>query len=192
MSAEVVLNQEFDYLMFLDDDVLVPFDCLTKLMACDADIASGDVLVRGYPFAHMSFRHPKTEGIVNRNGLAIIQEWKKKDPEIATVDAVGFSLVLIKAEVLKSVNKPYFVTGPQNTEDIYFCMKARQTNPDLTIVTHRGIVCQHILWPEIIGPDNAKWYRTYYEKYYGVGKKDNEDEFRGKKYLKIVKGALDV
>lgn len=190
MSAEVMLASEFDYLLFLDDDVLVPVmadgnkDWLDKLLACDADISAGDVLVRGYPFNHMAFRWDKS-----RIGLYPIKNWKKSDPIIAPVDAVGFSLALIKASLIKKIDKPYFVTGLTNTEDIYFCIKARQADPKCKIVIHREVVCQHLLWPEPIGPENVKQYRKYYEEYYGGVEKPEKD--RGGTYLKIVKGVLD-
>lgn len=204
MAAEVTLNNEFDYLLFIDDDVLVPImssvalspnaelvklkpqlDWLGKLLAADKDIVAGDVMIRGYPFNHMAFRYTR-----DKQGLLPIREWKKKDPTIAPVDAVGFSLCLIKTSLLKKIEKPYFVTGITNTEDIYFCMKARQVDPKCTIAVDRSIVCQHILWPEMIGPDNVKIYRRYYEQYYGKPVKESKD--RGASYLKIVKGAFDV
>ena len=37
----VAENLDIDYLLFIDDDVLVPFDCVDKLIAADADIAAG-------------------------------------------------------------------------------------------------------------------------------------------------------
>jgi len=187
MAAEVTLDQEFDYLMFLDDDVLVPIDCLKKLLLCNADIAAGDVFIRGYPFAHMSFRH------VNKDihTLKPIFSWKKKEPIITPVDAVGFSLVLIRADLLKKIQKPFFITGPTNTEDIYFCMKARDVDPECSIVVDRSIVCGHILWQEVLDNTNLKAYKKYYETVYGKPEKD-ESITRGPKYLKSVEGVLNA
>ena len=41
MTAKVALENDVDYILFIDDDVLVPIDTLGRLLACDADIAAG-------------------------------------------------------------------------------------------------------------------------------------------------------
>jgi hypothetical protein len=187
MAAEVTLDQEFDYLMFLDDDVLVPIDCLRKLINAKADIAAGDVFIRGYPFNHMSFRYIKGD----KYSLAPIPSWKKNESIVTPVDAVGFSCVLIKKELLKKIEKPFFITGPYNTEDIYFCMKARSVDPKCSIVVDRSIVCGHILWQEVLDNVNHKAYKKYYETVYGKPVKD-ESITRGPKYLKSIQGVLSA
>jgi hypothetical protein len=58
-TAQVALESEADYVLFLDDDVLFPFDSLDGLPACNSDIASADVCIRGYPFDHMCFKYGK-------------------------------------------------------------------------------------------------------------------------------------
>ena len=51
-----------------------------------------------------------------------------RDPEeplgVYDCSAVGFSFCLIKMDVLLKCPKPFFITGPKNTEDIYFCIKS--------------------------------------------------------------------
>jgi GT2 family glycosyltransferase len=173
--------------MFLDDDVLVPIDCLHKLIEAKADIAAGDVFIRGYPFMHMAFRHIKGD----KHSLKPIASWKKSEPIVTPVDAVGFSCVLIKKELLKKIEKPFFITGPTNTEDIYFCMKARSVDPTCKIVIDRSIVCGHILWQEVLDNVNVKAYKKYYETIYGKPEKD-ETITRGPKYLKSVQEALNA
>ena len=56
------MDQEAEYLLFLDDDVLVPMDGLQKLMDCNSDIAAGNVCIRGYPFDYMFFERRRIEG----------------------------------------------------------------------------------------------------------------------------------
>jgi hypothetical protein len=161
MSAEVTLKGEFDYLLFLDDDVLVPENrkcaSLAMLLDADADIVAGDVMIRGYPFNHMYFRYDDKENLIP---VPHTEDFKK---ELQEADAVGFSLCLIKRELLLDVPKPFFITGTNNTEDIYFCLKAKLARPDATIKVDTRIVCSHILWPELISAENCTNFKNYYE-----------------------------
>jgi hypothetical protein len=161
LCARTAIQIGAKYLLFIDDDVLVPPEnLLDKLIAVDADIVAGDVIIRGYPFDHMGFTG-------DRNGLYPIsdlaKEIKKQKSDILTVGAVGFSLCLIKTEVLKKVSQPWFMTGYANTEDIAFCLKAKDFIPDLKVRFHTGITCGHILWEEIITSGNRNDYKKYFE-----------------------------
>lgn len=193
LAAEITLEKEFDYLLFLDDDVLIPHkDSLQKLIAADGDIVCGDVLIRGYPFDHMVFRY---DGPESRN-LKPISEYPPEEIEISPVipvDAVGFSYCLIKASLLQRMPKPFFVTGPMNTEDIYFCLKAKKFLPETTIKVDTSVTCAHILWAEAIDKRNKPFYKKYYEDAFPDSIPQKEDaEDRGDKYLEMVKGPDTV
>jgi hypothetical protein len=194
LAAEVALDKDFDYLLFLDDDVLVPFNgSLQKLVSANADIVAGDVLIRGYPFDHMMFRY---DGPESRN-LKPLAELPKEEIEtsgpVIPVDAIGFSYCLIKVELLKKMPKPFFITGPTNTEDIYFCLKAKKYMPETTIKVDTSIKCAHILWAETIDADNKPHYKEYYEKAFPEVIPKPEDRLdRGDEYLKMVKGPDQV
>ena len=186
LAAEVALDIEATYLLFIDDDVLLPlpFDFLDKLMKLNADIAAADVLIRGYPFPHMIFKWNK-----DKTGLtSLLKIPRKKGP--LTCGAVGFSCCLIKTSLLKKLSKPYFITGVSNTEDIYFCVKAQEEVPNVTIVADTSITCGHILWSEIIDENNKKNYIKYWEAQFGKPG-INDSEFRGPKYLAEVKEVLN-
>lgn len=196
LAAETALDIEARYLLILDDDVLIPtpFDFLTKLINLKADIAAADVLIRGYPFNHMYFKYTDKK----KNGLDPIKSLPKNH-KLGSFDAngqlgaVGFSCCLIRTDLLKKLSKPYFVTGINNTEDIYFCVKARTEEPDCSIKVDTSVKCGHILWPEIIDSDNKKNYKIYQEKQFGFkdSKKAAKDD-RGQFYLNVVKRTLGV
>lgn len=135
-AAKFALEHECDYLLFIDDDVLIPPDTIEKLLAPNADIVAGLVIIRGYPFNVMAFK--RSEG-----GLDYFNDLPKvkisdtpeiyrevlKDP--VTQDdglaAVGFSCCLIKMDLIRKIPPPFFITGPRNTEDVFFCSKASET-----------------------------------------------------------------
>jgi hypothetical protein len=167
MAAGVALGEGAEYLVFLDDDVLVPMDGLSKLVACDADISAGNVLVRGYPFDYMFFKRTRVVG----KGLdPRLETYKTIEGEpliIRDTDglgAVGFSFACIKIDLIRKMKPPYFVTTRNTTEDIYFCIKATEAFPETSIAVDTSVVCGHILWPEIISHKNRTAYAKYFEK----------------------------
>lgn len=185
-AAETALSIGASHLLFIDDDVLIPrpFDFLRKLLACKAPIAAGNVYIRGYPFNHMFFKYTP-----NKDGLVPVAELPKNHkPGIFDVDAVGFSCCLIETDLLRKLNKPYFVTGLTNTEDIYFCLEARRKDPNCRIVVDTSIECAHILWNEFIETGNRKHYKRYYEAMYGKPKPEKHD--RGLAYYRMVKSLV--
>jgi GT2 family glycosyltransferase len=163
MTAKIALEHNADYILFIDDDVLIPLNTVDMLLSSQADIAAGWTLIRGYPFKNMFFKfvdegktqleHVKDEDLVVREGNFFC-------------DAVGFSCTLIKVDLLRKIQVPFFVTGPYNTEDIYFCIKAVRAVPETKIVVNLDCKTSHNLGSEYIDPLNKKYYKEYYEKIY--------------------------
>jgi len=162
MTAKVALENDVDYILFIDDDVLVPIDTLGHLIACDSDIAAGWTLIRGYPYKNMFFKYTDD----GKHTLTNWQDPVKNDRGLYDCDAVGFSCCLIKVDLLKKVEQPYFVTGPFNTEDIYFCIKAKHQFPETTIVVDPKVLTSHILGLEAIDPLTRDAYKRYFETLY--------------------------
>lgn len=168
MCATVAIDMCADYILFLDDDVIVPIDGLARLLECNADVAAGDVMIRGYPFNHMAFRENLiSDNVWDVRNLKAVTKWRDDDPEIVPVDAVGFSFCLLKVSSLLKVPSPWFVTGTRNTEDVYYCVKLRWSFKEAHIVIDRRIKCAHILWAEYISIDNKANYIKYMEAQYG-------------------------
>jgi hypothetical protein len=156
MTAKVALEIDADYVLFLDDDVLVdPNYGLKQLFDCNADIAAGKICVRGYPFDYMSFQFNK------KKELKIDKTLPKSG--IVDKDAVGFSFALLKVSLLKKVEQPYFITSAHSTEDVYYCVKARMADPKCTIRINCACECGHILWPEVMQERNRDAYKMYFE-----------------------------
>lgn len=55
-AADLAMKMQCDYLMFIDDDVMIPKNTLDLLLKADKDIAAGLVIIRGMPFNVMAFR----------------------------------------------------------------------------------------------------------------------------------------
>lgn len=160
-AAKIALQQECDYLMFLDDDVLVPSDTYSRLKARDLDIVTPVVYIRGYPFRPMFF---KAIQVGEALALDHYNEWKEAEIKdgLLEVAAVGFSCCLIKCELLKKVPPAWFVTGTNHTEDVYFCMKARQCGTP-TIGVDTTLLAGHMLDPEFVAEQTVEHLRAFYE-----------------------------
>lgn len=183
-TAKIALEHDFDYVLFIDDDVLLPTNGLDLLLKADKDIVAGWTIIRGHPFDNMFFRYTGED----KQGL---ERWKDVDLPVETgvldCDAVGFSFCLIKSELLKKVPPPWFVTGTHNTEDVYFCVKSRKYNPSTSIAVNLDCVTGHILGSEIIDKRNRKAYSKFFEEIYPEHCEQPKIEARGDNYLAFVK-----
>ena len=184
-AAKAALECEADYLLWLDDDVIVnPNYALQQLLDCNADCAAGKVVIRGYPFDYMVFKRNEA------GGLQAVKKLPTKG--IYPCDAVGFSFCLIKTDIFKRLTPPWFVTGLNNTEDIYFCVKARQIDPKYSIKVNCSCDCGHILWPEIMDSSNRLAYAKYFKEIGQVPPDEESLVWRGRQYLNRVKEIAHV
>lgn len=166
MAAKIAIQDEAEYLVFLDDDVVVPMNGLQKLIACNTDIAAGNVIIRSHPFNYMFFKRLRIHGPALVPRLEIYQSIEG-EPVVITdkngLGAVGFSFACIRVSLLRKMKPPYFLTTTNTTEDVYFCLKACELFPETTLAVDTSIECGHILWPEIITPKNREAYKIYLE-----------------------------
>jgi glycosyltransferase involved in cell wall biosynthesis len=158
MAAANALSLDCDYLLFIDDDVVLPKNAIPLLLEADKDIVAGLVIIRGFPFHVMAFKKDDKGGLPHFDDLPKDEDGKLI--ELAECDAVGFSLCLIKIGVLKAMEPPYFITYPNMTEDVFFCGKAKTTlDPPPGIFVHTGIKCGHLMAPEPIEYDTIDLFK---------------------------------
>lgn len=174
-AAKQAMYLDCDYLMFIDDDVLIPPDTLDRLIELDSDIAAGLVIIRGYPFNVMLFdfmedSSPEQPRIRYFNHLP-----KNDDGSLVKkvkCAAVGFSCAMIKTSLLKKLEPPFFVTGAGNTEDVYFCLKALESFPETTIYADTSIQCGHMLNAEPIEWKTREKLQEFYKQFAEEPKKE--------------------
>jgi hypothetical protein len=125
--AEGSLEQGSDYLLFIDDDMLAPYDLFFRLVANDKDICAALAFTRNpnhKPVAYET-REGFDETTRTRYGFTrFIENYPRET--LFECDAVGFGAVLIKTNVLKKTPQPWFFGMAQTGEDVTFCMKARK------------------------------------------------------------------
>lgn len=187
-AAKMALEGDYDYLMFIDDDVLVQPNTYEVLRSRDKDIIMALTFVRGWPFKPMFF---KGEGIKDRAGLRcetldFYDDWKDNVWDgLVKCEAVGFSCVLIKVDILKVMEPPYFVTSSKQTEDVYFCCKARYTlNPTPTIFVDVTVPTTHMMMPDGVSAENVESFRKFFDPNEPIGKSRMDRIFDAVKELR--------
>lgn len=163
-AAKIALEGDFDYLFFIDDDVLLPLDAFHRLRSHDKDIVAGVTHIRGYPYAPMIFNF--TDEKYKSNSYVTDYAEKAGPDGLLKCDAVGFSCCLINTRLLKRVSPPYFITSTHQTEDVFFCKRIRDFDPDQEIWVDVGVETGHLLGCDIIAPANVKAWKEFDEKRY--------------------------
>ena len=179
-AAKIAIQHNCDYLMFIDDDVLIKPETYSVLKAADKDCIMALTYIRGYPFAPMFFK--AFNKLVDNTGataeyLTTYDDYQEHIDENGLVScaAVGFSCVLIKMDLIKAVAPPWFLTGPNHTEDVYFCNKARYTlDPEPTIYCHTKIPTSHLMMSDIVTDYNVEKLRESYAHNKPLGKSRQE------------------
>lgn len=147
-AGKFAIEYGCDYLWFVDDDILLSDETLQSLLSTEGDIVQAITFVRSTPFKPMIFEWVDAA----RESIQIMLDWEKKKDENGLIkcDGVGFSCCIIKVDILKKVQEPWFVTGPHNTEDVYFCIKAQDAIPEIKILTDCRVPTGHLGEPQIV------------------------------------------
>jgi hypothetical protein len=171
-AARIALDGDMDYVMFIDDDMQFEYTIFQKLLDTRYDIIGALNYIRGYPFDPMAFKYGATQSKKDVKHLEHLSDKEIDDAnsiaggKVLKCDAIGTAVCLINVKTtIKRMGPPWFLTGPHNTEDIYFCIKAKQYNPKVKIGIHSGAITGHRLDPEVISYNTRKHLQAYYESY---------------------------
>jgi hypothetical protein len=144
-AVEYALQKKSNYIWFLDDDVQTPFFAVRQLIytleQSQAMVVGGIYCRKGDP----------TEPVVYR-GKGQGAFWKWKVNTVFEVDGIGAGCMMVKTEIFKHLEKPYFKTvddfitegtntSNASTEDLYFCNKVRQAGFQILADAH--VICNH-------------------------------------------------
>ena len=129
------------WVMFIDSDMTFEPDAVLRLVARDVDIVSGLCVKKAQPHAPTIYMENKEEGGFNHMLDFPLDE-------MVECDATGTAFLLIKIEVFKKMDTPYFAFPPQEKrdkpmgEDMYFCTKARELGYKIFVDT--SVIIGHL------------------------------------------------
>lgn len=159
---------DYTHMLTLEDDMVVPPDALTKLLAVDAPVAYGLYCWRRKPYYWNAYR-----SLMLDTGAS----WMYDQPhtaakllkDAAPVETMGLGngCTLIKREILDQI--PWRLDLGRAAPDWWFANDC--TAAGITQVHHFGVVCGHIsltpaarvLWPAINQHDRATVYEQRFE-----------------------------
>lgn len=133
--AQIAIEQGADWMFWLDSDMRFPKDALERLLKHDKPIVGANYVTREVP-PHSTARVFKDK---NTATIADHVNTTTTSTGLEQVDYIGFGCVLIKSDVFKSLEKPWFHIGYSNLnnqfigEDVYFCLKAAGKNYPILI-----------------------------------------------------------
>ena len=129
----------FDYVLFVDSDMILPRDTLVRLLDADKDIVSG-IYIQRKPGQRITEVHVGGKNVTDPKFF----EGKK----FVEADSVGFGCVLVRTKVLREVGYPQFVYHDTLdftqtvSEDADFCGKARARGYKVWVMT--DLLYEHI------------------------------------------------
>lgn len=165
--AQTAVDKNIKYLFFIDEDVTVPAHAIRQLIYHMEHFPK--VGVAGGIYCHKS--PPAMPMVFRGNGAGPYWDWKIG--EVFDVSGIGMGCTLVRVDMLKTLEKPWFKTidsveaymngvpmGELWTEDLYFCDKV--TKAGFNVIADGGLLCDH--WDAKTGipiglPPHAKPFR---------------------------------
>ncbi len=129
--AQYAIDKNFDYVFFLDSDMVIAPDTLLKLFEHDKDIVSGIAFKRSPPYQPCFYEKCNLNNNVPQ--LEFFTDWESD--AILEAEGVGMACVLIKTDVFKNISKPWFAPEFNIGEDLSFCLKAREAGYKIHVDT---------------------------------------------------------
>ena len=144
--ADKAIKLGFDYLMFVDSDIILPPDAVNSLMSIDSDIAMG-VYPRRNTSTGQSEIFLQGTDFLDENNLNLNFLPSSDDSQVTEIKGGGMGCTLIKTSLIKKMKYPWFKyveydDGSTLSEDNYFCWQAKE-QADATIRCNLDVRCQH-------------------------------------------------
>jgi len=158
MCVEAAFKEEADYLLFIDDDTILPLNAAKTLLPLlepeDVISASGVSFQRGYPYMPMVYRFKDFDFSDRTTANQLVPPFPLEPFEVS---ANGMGVSLLKVKLLKEIPEPCFGRDGPGTEDFYFYRKASEKK--FKSLVHPDVTALHMGEPMLIGPTNADGLR---------------------------------
>lgn len=122
--ADMAITGEYDYVLFIDSDMVFNRNLLVNLIKADKDIVTGLAMMRKPPYNPCIYKKVR----VGAPGETQTDFYKDYSEGLIEIEGCGMACCLIKTEVFKAIKKKSLCFFPMATlgEDLAFCVRARQ------------------------------------------------------------------
>lgn len=156
--VDIMLNEGYDYIFFVDNDVILPKNALVDLYNMDWYFTTG------------TYARKETRTLTDKDPFTTLYNHDERNKEVycptfmylsslppnklTQVDCCGFGCTLIRKDLFEKIEKPYFFFAHEETpkpgvraeycigEDMYFCRKVVKSG--LQIWAHGNVLCGHL------------------------------------------------
>lgn len=140
LAIEKAIDGNFEYIFFVDDDLIIPSNALVKLLHHKTDVVGGFYYRKYFPLESCGMFED------NEKKPTALLDFKIGDIIHNTL-VLPSGCTLIKTEVFKNMEKPWYksftVQGrPILTEDSFMCERFREIGID--VITDMGVQCIHV------------------------------------------------
>lgn len=133
--VDLAIANGCDYLLMLDDDMLVSSDLVQKLLAHDKDVIGALYWQRGGSYNPVIIRDvPHEDGSVGID-FYLPHDPIIRDPGLYEVDIIGGGCMLLKVDIFRKILPPYFWWEAQEGTDVAICRRLREAGVSVWIDT---------------------------------------------------------
>ena len=158
--VDIMLKEGFDYIFFVDSDIVLPKNALTDLYGMQWYISTGtyprkelDTINNSDPFTTLYWHSEKNKTAYSPYFMPFSA---LKPGRIIQVDCCGLGCTLIRRDLFENLKRPYFFMAKEECtnneggtanpyclgEDMYFCRQIVQKG--LQIWAHGSVLCGHV------------------------------------------------
>jgi hypothetical protein len=126
--VEMALAAKMDYVWFVDDDMELPLDSVSRLFAHDKDYVTGVGFMKKFPYFPTIFTSKTFRNKVTNVIRHIYLHYFDYPKNLFEIEGSGLYNALIKTSVFEKIRKPWFSTPEADTashigEDVSFCRR---------------------------------------------------------------------
>ena len=125
--AQACLDQEREWLFFVDDDQAFPTGTLTRLLSHGHPVVSALIVQRAAPFLPTAYAGRDENGLYQTLDLRSVGH-----NNLVKVAATGTGGLLVRAEVFAELEPPWFVYSEAWGEDMFFANRLAETGSSET------------------------------------------------------------
>lgn len=148
--ARECLDEDFDWIFFVDDDQTFPDDVLVRLLSHEQPVVSALIVQRGAPFlptAYAGFENGKFSPL-DLNSVG--------HDNLVACEGIGTGGLLVRYEVLRQLDdgRPWFLYSEEFGEDLYFSRRLAEVGIRRLVDT--GCRIGHILPAAVFPTDGPR------------------------------------